>query len=418
MGKTIEKSSPLYKFQEKSAWLGINEKQYKLIAEELILLKKKNPEAVTEFLKNVSAFDYVKLSEAHNDFMSETLLDKSGWLGVSAEQYQEIAKGLISLNKKNPEAVTGFLKNVSAFDYVKLSEAHKDFMSETIFSLDKETQSNYLKALDTSKHGTYNILTRILNFISINFIHFSQTAFAKKSNLLDPSGECMGLTGTWLVTDKFHNNLRQEVNSGVDYSDMPMVRQIAFLQRNTEVKERHNEAFNEKRKPYTEKTKSEIAQNIVTDIVENPQKDRIQFFMRCPKENTGHTTGMRISHLEGGQFKLTYYDPNFGEKRSSAFNNDEDGRMKAAQFIENVLDFTETLSLKSENEVHVSYNIASRADLKKDFDRDANPGPAECKEHAESIKDKLLHMKHDHQQSKEKEKDKTEEASDSAAPGL
>jgi hypothetical protein len=360
MGNTIEKSSPLYKYQEKSAWLGVSEKKYKQIAEELISLKKKQPEAVTEFLKNVSAFDYVKLSEAN-----------------------------------------------------------KDFMSETLFSLDKETQNNYIKALDTSKHGTYNILARILNFISINFIHFSQTAFAKKTNLLDPTGECMGLTGTWLVTDKFHNNLRQEVNSGVDYSDMPMVRQIAFLQRNKAVKDRHNEAFENKKEPYTEEGKSKITQNIVNDIVkgmqEEPKKDRIQFFMKDQEEEAGHTTGMRITHLEGGQFKLIYYDANFGEKRSSAFTNDEEGRLKAAQFIENALDFTQTLSMKT-NAVDVSYNIASRADLKKDYDRDANPGPAECKKHADDIKDKLLHMKHDKQESKDL--DKTEKASDSAAPSM
>ena len=363
MGNTIEKSSPLYKYQEKSAWLGVSEKQYKQIAEEIISLKKKQPEAVTEFLKNVSAFDYVKLCDAKKD-------------------------------------------------------KDTNFMSETLFLLDKDTQNKYIKALDSSKHGTYNILARILNFISINFIHFSQTAFAKKTNLLDPSGECMGLTGTWLVTDKFHNNLRQEVNSGVDYSDMPMVRQIAFLQRNAEVRNRHNAAFEEKKEPYTEEGKSKIAQNIVNDIVkgmeEQPKKDRIQFFMRDLEEKTGHTTGMRITHLEDGQFKLTYYDPNFGEKRSSAFSNDEDGHLKAAQFIENALDFTETLSMKTGNVVHVSYNIASRAELKKDYDRDANPGPAACKDHAESIKGQLLHMKH--AQKETKELDKTEEASDSATP--
>ncbi|KTD34642.1 hypothetical protein Lmor_1175 [Legionella moravica] len=340
--------------------------------------------------------------------------DKSAWLGVSKERYRTIAEEIIILKKKQPEAVTEFLKNVSAFDYVKLSEAHKDFMSETLFSLDKETQNNYIKALDTSKHGTYNIFARILNFISINFIHFSQTAFAKKSNLLDPSGECMGLTGTWLVTDKFHNNLRQEVNSGVDYSDMPMVRQIAFLQRNQEVKSRHNEAFDKKSKPYTEEKKSEIAQSIVKDIVENPEKDRIQFFMRCKEEKTGHTTGMRITHMEGGQFKLTYYDPNFGEKRSGAFTNDADGQLKAAQFVENALNFTETLSMKTNNVVDVSYNINSRADLKKDFDRDANPGPTQCKEHEQAIKNQLLSMKRDIKESQKPEA--RDEASNSASP--
>ncbi|MBL7481424.1 hypothetical protein [Legionella bononiensis] len=363
MGNTIEESSPLYKYQEKSAWLGVSEKQYKKIAEELISLKKKQPEAVTEFLKNVSAFDYVNLCDAKKD--------KDG-----------------------------------------------NFMSETLFLLDKDTQNKYIKALDSSKHGTYNILARILNFISINFIHFSQTAFAKKTNLLDPTGECMGLTGTWLVTDKFHNNLRQEVNTGVDYSEMPMVRQIAFLQRNAEVNDRHNAAFKDKKEPYDKEGKSKITQNIVNDIVkgmkDEPPKDRIQFFMKDLEQGSGHTTGMRITHLEGGQFKLTYYDPNFGEKRSSAFSNDEDGCLKAAQFIENALNFTETLSMKTKNVVHVSYNIASRAELKKDYDKDANPGPADCKKHAESIKKELLDMKHAQKESKDL--DKTEAASDSAAP--
>lgn len=319
--------------------------------------------------------------------------DKTKWLGMSQTEYHQVANHIIALNKKEPEAATAFLKNVSAFDYVKLSDAHKDFMSETIFSLSKETQQSYLQVLDSSQQRNVNIFKQILNFISINFLHFSQSNFAKQTNLLDPTGECFGITGAWLVTDKFHNTLRQEVNTAVDYSEMPMVRQIAYLQRNEEVQHEHTKNFKAKKKLYNDEAKSEITQAMVKDIIANPDKDRIQFFMRAKVEDTGHTTGMRVNRLEGGAFSLTYYDPNFGEKRSGTFTNDAAGQEKAAKFIENSLDFTEQLSIKSTYQSEVSYNLSSKAELKQNFDREANPGPADCKQHADSIRQKLSSMK-------------------------
>ncbi|RAP36324.1 hypothetical protein B1207_09265 [Legionella quinlivanii] len=341
------------------------------------------------------------------------LADKKYWLDFTDTDYLDIAESLGDLSDPQihltDDELYYFVSHLSLKNYAMLCNLNDNFQAKSMAILanrDKDSaQEIYNKiefkegyALLKKPPDKRNMLTKFADFLIINPAWFNQgeaLIFRDPGETLNEGGECFGITGLWLTTDKFHNALRKEVRGQKsEYADKPIIGQITSLQRNAALQ---NQAMSRERQAFKGNEKS-VSEKIIQEIAANPAKDRLQFTTIHPKEHTGHTMGLRITH-EDKQIKLQYYDSNYG-KREYTFPNNEKGLKQGAVFIK--------LCLKQSHADLLAYELTSRKELEQRY-KPSLVHQADQKAAIQELRQQAANRSPESSPEQEKKKDKVEE---------
>ncbi|KTC75197.1 hypothetical protein Lbir_0571 [Legionella birminghamensis] len=297
------------------------------------------------------------------------LAQPKSWIDFTDQDYIDVAEVWSDPEKGlNDDELYYFVSNLSYFDYARLCTVSPMFQASSMAVM---ARYNEPEAVKLRNHFDFsngypvlgkapdkrNVFGRFTDMLALNHAWFNQGVnFIQNSEgLCNDGGECFGITGMWLTSDKFHKNFRDELARESEYVDKPMVRQILALQRNAvlqaEAVGRPKEAFNGNEQGLTEK--------IIKDIIKNPEKDRMQFVTMTPGEATGHTMGMRIKHKDDGQIVLKYYDTNYGKRQFAFDSTSEKGLKQGTLFL--------SLCLMQSNANQLSYDLTTRKELEKRY---------------------------------------------------
>ncbi|MCE3045810.1 hypothetical protein [Legionella sp. 16cNR16C] len=312
-----------------------------------------------------------KLAQYGPDFSRFLFLElwsnERAWARASDEHYLQMATNFSTI-PFSIEEVQYFLRHINPYDYVKLCAASLEFHGLSMKAMIKEPAlekrfqkfidfKSYPPMLKEQKTSHSNPLTQLSNLISVNHRNFNQGTLISgdKKGFVNKGGECYGITGLWLITDKFVKQFRKLTSNQSDYSNMPMVRRIAALQR-AQWRLRSDDLPEANFKAGSSTQKS-IAHTIVRDILANPQKDRMQFFYYG--EEVAHTMGLRIQHKDKS-IVLKYFDANYGTRRIE-FTNNAAGIEKAEDFLRKYLNKSgaETLSYLHTSQKEMAEQIES-----------------------------------------------------------